>query len=386
MVKKHILILGAGFGGLVSANLLRKNLREEYRITVVDKRQYYVMGLVNLWILSGMRSLMDSRVPLNKLENKGIRFLNDEIVGIDFSGNNVTTKARRKLEYDYLVIALGAEHAPELIDGFVANEGYDMYDAEQIPKLRQKILSQESGRIAICIADIPYKCPPAPYEASLLINDILIKNGTRDCIDLDMYAPTPISLPVAGITVSQDVVNLLTDNHINFYPMHKLKKVLDKETLEFENGDKINYDLLILIPPHRVPEVIRNSDLLGGHDWIKADKFTFRTNYKNVFAIGDVTEIRVSQSIAIPKAGIFAEGEAKIVAQQIINEITNNKTQVEFDGKGFCFMEIGNKQAGFINADFYNEAGPIVTLDPPSEELFQKKLNFERDRINEWLL
>jgi sulfide:quinone oxidoreductase len=269
IVKKHILILGAGFGGLVSANLLRKNLTEEYQITVVDKRQYYMMGLVNLWILSGTRSLTDSRVPLNKLENKGIRFLNDEITGIDFLGNNVTTKASHKLEYDYLVIALGAELAPELIHGFLANEGYDMYDAEQIPKLRRKILSQKSGRIAICIADIPYKCPPAPYEASLLINDMLIKNGTRECIDLDMYVPTPISLPVAGTTVSQDVVNLLTDNHINFHPSYKLKKVLDKETLEFENGDKINYDLLILIPPHRIPKVIRNSDLLGGHDWIK---------------------------------------------------------------------------------------------------------------------
>jgi sulfide:quinone oxidoreductase len=115
-------------------------------------------------------------------------------------------------------------------------------------------------------------------------------------------------------------------------------------------------------------------------------KFTFRTNYKNVFAIGDVTEIRVNQSITIPKAGIFAEAEAKVVSQQIINEITNNKTQGEFDVKGFCFMEIGNKEAGYITADFYNEAGPTVTLDPPSEELFQKKLNFERDRINEWLL
>jgi len=385
IAKKRILILGAGFGGLVSANLLRKNLTDEYQITVVDKRQYYMMGLVNLWILSGTRSLTNSRVPLNKLENKGIRFLNDEIAGIDFSGNNVTTKANHKLEYDYLVIALGAELAPERIDGFLANEGYDMYDAEQIPKLRQKILSQKSGRIAICIADIPYKCPPAPYEASLLINDMLIKNGTRECIDLDMYVPTPISLPVAGVKVSQDVVNLLTDNDINFHPLHKLKKVLDKETLEFENGDKINYDLLILIPPHRIPEVIRNSDLLGGHDWIKSDKFTFRTNHKNVFAIGDVTEIRVNQSITIPKAGIFAEGEAKVVSQQIINEITNNKTQAEFDGKGFCFMEIGNKQAGYITADFYNEAGPTVTLDPPSEELFQKKLNFERNRINEWL-
>jgi sulfide:quinone oxidoreductase len=384
LAKKHILILGAGFGGLVSANLLRKNLTEEYQITVIDKREYYMMGLVNLWILNGTRSLTDSRVPLNRLENKGIRFLNDEIIDIDFSENSVNTKASHKLEYDYLVIALGAELAPERIDGFVANEGYDMYDAEQIPKLRQKILSLKSGRIAICIADMPYKCPPAPYEASLLINDMLIKNGTREFIDLDIYVPAPISLPVAGVTISRDVVNLLTDNHINFHPLHKLKKVLDNETLEFENGDKINCDLLILIPPHRIPKVIRNSDLLDGQDWIEADKFTFRTNYKHVFAIGDDTEIRVNQSITIPKAGIFAEGEAKVVSQQIINDITNNSTQAEFDGKGYCFMEIGNKQAGYIAADFYNEAGPTVTLDPPSEELFQKKLNFERDRINEW--
>jgi sulfide:quinone oxidoreductase len=246
--------------------------------------------------------------------------------------------------------------------------------------------------VVICIADIPYKCPPAPYEISLLINDILVKNGTRDSIDLNIYVPTPISLPVAGPKMSQDVVKLLNDNHINFHPLHKLKKVLNnKKTIEFENGSKTSYDLLILVPPHQIPQVIKNSDLLGDGDqrWINVDRFTLRTKYKNIFAIGDVTEIRLDKTTTIPKAGIFAEGEAKVVSQQIINEIKNNnsnKALTMFDGKGFCFMEIGSEKAGYIDADFYNEAGPTTRLDPPSDELYQKKLDFERCRLNDWLL
>jgi len=391
---KQILILGAGFGGLASANLLRKSLqKEECQITVIDKNQYFMMGLVNLWILNGTRRLENSQVALKKLEAKGIKFLNDEIIRIDPSENSVTTKTNHnKLQYDYLIIALGAELVPKRINGFENNGScFNIYDAQQVPSLREKILSLTSGRIVICIADIPYKCPPAPYEASLLINDILIKNETRDSIDLNIYVPTPISLPVAGANMSQDVVNLLNDNHINFHPLHKIKKVLDKKTIEFENGSKTSYDVLVLIPPHQVPQIIKNSDLLGDGDqhWINVDKFTLRTKYKNVFAIGDVTEIRLDKTTTIPKAGIFAEGEAKVVSQQIINEIKNNnsnKALTKFDGKGFCFMEIGDKKAGYIYADFYNERGPTTRLDPPSDEFYQKKLDFERSRLNEWLM
>jgi sulfide:quinone oxidoreductase len=386
---KHILILGAGFGGLASANLLRKSLPREQQITVIDKNPFFMMGLVNLWILSGIRTLEDSRVALNKLENKGIRFLNDEIISVDISRSSVNT-TRHELEYDYLILALGAKLAPERINGFIDNGGFDLYDAEHIPKLREEILSLKRGRIVICIADIPYKCPPAPYEASLLINDILVKNGTRDSVDIDIYVPTPIALPVAGTKISQDVVDLLNNNHINFYPLHKLKTVLDKE-IEFENGKRINYDLLIAIPPHQIPQIVNKSGLLSDtrQNWIAVDSFTLRTKYKNVFAIGDVTEIRLDQTITIPKAGIFAEGEAKVVSQQIINEITNNDKKVhhpKFDGKGFCFMEIGNKKAGYIDADFYNEAGPIIRLESPSEESYHRKVDFERSRISQWLL
>ena len=395
---KQLLILGAGFGGLASANLLRKSLPgEEWQITVIDKNQYFMMGIVNLWILSGSRRLEDSQVPLKKLENKGIRFLNDEITGINPSENSITTGTERnKIEYDYLIVALGAELAPKLIDGFEDNGScFNIYDAHQVPNLREKILSLKSGRITICIADIPYKCPPAPYEISLLIDDILTKNGTRNSIDLNIYGPTPISLPVAGEKISRDVVNLLIDSHIKFYPLHKLKKVLDKKTVEFENGNRTSYDILIVIPPHQAPQVIKDSDLLrdGDQRWIDVDRFTLRTKYKNVFAIGDVTEIRLDNGIAIPKAGIFAEGEAKVVSQQIIDEIKNNNNcnnskkphTSKFDGKGFCFMEVGNKKAGYIEADFYNEGGPTVKLEPPSDELYQKKVDFERSRLNEWL-
>ena len=392
---KRVLILGAGFGGLTTANLLQKNLSlssVKHQISIVDSKDYFIMGLVNLWILSGIRTLDDSKIALSRLENKGIRYLNAEVTAIDPVSRTVTIKGNStpRLAYDYLVIALGSEFALEHVKGFLENGGSNLYDAEQVPKLREKILSLKKGRIVICITSVPYKCPPAPYEASLLINDILVKNGTRDSIDIEIYTPTQIALPVAGAKVSHEVINLLNDNHVNFHPLHKIKSVSDTKEIEFENGHRVKYDLLIGIPPHKVPEVIRNSDLVKqGQNWINVDKFSLKTDYQNVFAIGDVNEIKVTENVAIPKSWSIAEAQAKVVNQQIIDDIENNKdkrSSSKFDGKGFCFMEVGNKKAGYISADFYNENGPVTLLEPPSKESYEKKLNFERSKVSEWLL
>lgn len=387
--EKRILILGAGFGGLTCANLLRKNLSRQHRITIIDKNTHFIMGIVNLWILNGSRTLQESRIDLKRLENKGIEFLNEEIINIDTSKKLVRTNLNKELVYDYLIISLGAEYQLAQIQGFSHNGGFNLYDSEEIPKLRTEILCLKKGRITICITNIPYKCPPAPYEASLLINDILIKNGTRSSIEVDIYTPTPIALPVAGPKTSQDIVSLLSNHSINFHPLHKLKKVTDDHILEFENGNKINYDLLIGIPPHKVPTAIRNSGLLKENEsWINVDKFTLRTPHENVFAIGDVTEIKVNPTSTIPKAGIFAEGQAKIVSQQIIDEINSNRStnNPRFDGKGFCFMEVGNKNAGYISADFYNVDGPLTSFETPSEKSFKNKIDFVESRIYDWLL
>jgi len=394
---KRILILGAGFGGLTAANFLRKKLSSlststDYKISIIDQKNYFMMGLVNLWILSGIRTLDDSKIDLNRLGNRRIVYLNNKITEIDLSSKavKITGSLTPEIKYDYLIIALGSEYATNEVGGFLENGGFNLYDPEQVPKLREKLLSLKKGKIAICIASVPYKCPPAPYEASLLINDILVKNGTRGSIDIDIYTPAPITLPVAGAKVSQDVLNLLDNNHVNFHPLYKIRTVLNMEMIEFENGNLINYDVLIGILPHKVPDVVRNSGLVKqGQKWIKVDKFSLKTEYENVFAIGDVTEIKVNENVAIPKAGVFAEAQAKVVSQQIVDDIVNDKNKLSpqrFDGKGFCFMEVGNERAGYVAADFYHEDGPITILEQPSAESYKMKLDFERSRVNEWLL
>ncbi|MGH9992245.1 MAG: NAD(P)/FAD-dependent oxidoreductase [Nitrososphaera sp.] len=379
---KRILILGAGFGGLTAANILRKNLHSDHRVMVIDRKNWFMMGLVKLWILEGTRKLEESQTPLNGLNAKGIEFLNDEVTKVDSGSSRIHAKDHGWIEYDYLIVALGAELAPEKIPGFVGR-GYNLYDPQQVPKLRDRLLSINRGRVAIAIMGMPYKCPPAPYEASIIISNVLTKSGSRNSVEIDVYTPAPIALPVAGPQISAGVVEIIAQNGVRFNPHHKLQSVSDSQ-LEFENGTKKDYDLLVGIPPHRAPEVVRNSGLTGGGDWIQVDKHLMKTSVGNIFAIGDVTEIKVG-NLALPKAGIFAEEQAKVVAQQIIDEIGSRPAMATFSGQGYCFMEVGNGRAGYLEADFYNQAGPVLKLEPPSAENYEKKQDFERTRIKEWL-
>lgn len=377
---KRILILGAGFGGLAAANMLRNSLGEDHRVIVIDRKKSFMMGLVKLWILEGSRGLEESQTPLEGLNAKGIEYLNDEIAKIDLESGRVQARDHGWIGYDYLIVALGTELAPEKIGGFVEN-GYNLYDAQQVPKLRERLLSLGQGRVAVAIMGMPYKCPPAPYEASIIISNML--KGRK--VEIDLYAPAPIALPVAGPEVSNNVVEIISQHGIKFHASRKLKSVSDNH-LEFENGNRENYDVLVGIPPHKVPEVVRSSGLTGGGDWVAVDKYTMKTPFAdNVYAVGDVTEIKVG-AMALPKAGIFAEEEAKVAAGQIIGEIDSRQAAAAFNGQGYCFMEVGNRQAGYLGADFFNPTGPVVTLEQASPQNFEKKQDFEKTRVKEWLL
>lgn len=377
----HVLILGGGFGGLSSANEIRKSLSSsQVKITVVDKKNWFMVGFAKLWIMNGTRTFENSTGSLNGLTKKEIDFLNEEILEINLENKSVKTTSKN-LSYDFLIIAMGAILAPQKIPGLIEN-GLNLYDYRESEKIHDKLINLKSGNIAISIMGMPYKCPPAPFEASLLIDSMLRKAGTRDSIQIHFYSPAPITLPAAGPEISKKILELVSSEKIIFHPSCKVKSV-EKNKIIFENGTT-NFDLLLAIPPHISPDVIYASGLAKQDNFIPINR-DCKTSYENVYAIGDVTSLKVTDTLAVPKAGVFAEGEGLTVAKNIISKIQLKEEPVLFDGKGGCFIESGRGTASLIQVDMFSENEPSTKLTESTSENLDEKIQFEKERISKWL-
>lgn len=338
------------------------------------------MDLVKLWIMTGAREFETSKRPLGNVTKKGIEFVNEQVVEIA-PQNKIVRTSYRSLHYDHLIVALGVELAPEQISGLAEN-GLILYELKDVPKIRDTVRQMKSGRIAMAIMGLPYKCPPAPYEAALLVRSILEEAGTSDSVQIDFYSPTPITLPAGGPQVSEEILQILKSKKIEFHGNHKTISVEPKK-LKFESGET-NFDLLIAVPPHKVPAVVIDCGLAQPGKFIEVDR-TCKTNFENVYAIGDVNQIMVTDKIAVPKAGIFAEGEGVTVARNIISQIKKEAESAVFDGKGGCYLETGTKTAGYIQVDMFASPSPITQLKTPSSDYFSEKEKFEKERLEKWL-
>ena len=377
----HVVILGGGFGGLSTATELRNSLSSsQVKITVIDKKDWFMVGFAKLWIINGTRTFENSIGSLNELSKKEISFIKDEILRIDLQNKNVKTQSQN-IQYDYLIISMGAVLASEKIPGLVEN-GLILYDHNNLLEIHDRLENMESGKIAISIMGMPYKCPPAPFEASLLIDSMLRKRRIRDSIQIDFYSPAPITLPAAGPEVSKQILELINSEKIVFHNSCKIKSVESKKLI-FENSEA-DFDLLLAVPPHIAPKVIYDSGLAQEPGFISIDR-DCKTSFENVFAIGDVTNLTVTETMAVPKAGVFAEGEGITVAKNIISKIQSKEESALFDGKGGCFIESGRDTASVIEVDMFSNSKPSTNLTKSTADNLSKKIEFEKERLAKWL-
>ena len=377
----HVVVLGGGFGGLSAANELRNALpSSQVKITVIDKKDWFMVGFAKLWIINGTRTFENSTGSLNELQKKEIDFIKDEILSINLEDKNVTTKTK-EISFDFLIISMGAILAPQRIPGLEQN-GFNLYDHNHLLEIREKLESIESGKIAISIMGMPYKCPPAPFEASLLIDSMLRKRGVRNSVQIDFYSPAPITLPAAGLEVSKQILELVNSEQIVFHNSCKIKSVESKKLI-FENSEA-DFDLLLAVPPHIAPKVIYDSGLAKASGFIPIDR-DCKTPFENVFAVGDVTSLTVTENMAVPKAGIFAEGEGITVAKNIISKIQSKEESALFDGKGGCFIESGRDTASVIEVDMFSQPKPTTSLTELTSDNLSKKIEFEKERLSKWL-
>ena len=377
----HVVILGGGFGGLAAANEIRNTLdSSKVKITIIDKKDWFMVGYAKLWIMNGTRTFENSIGSLNELPKKQINFIKDEIIEINPENNFIKTKSKN-ISFDFLIISMGAVLAPEKISGLIEN-GFNLYDHNQLNEINQKLNKIESGKIAIVIMGMPYKCPPAPFEASLLVDSMLRKRGIRDSVQIDFYSPAPITLPAAGPEVSKKILDLVNSEKITFHNSQKIKRVESKKLI-FENSE-YSFDILLAIPPHIAPKVIYDSNLAKEPGFIPIDR-NCKTPFENIFAVGDVTSLTVTDSIAVPKAGIFAEGEGITVAKNIISKLESKETSVLFDGKGGCFLESGRDTASILEVDMFTNEKPSTKLTESTKDNLSKKLDFEKERLSKWL-
>jgi sulfide:quinone oxidoreductase len=370
-------------GGLVAANELRKALPKEHRVMLVEREASFVFAPSFLWLMTGGRTADKISRPLARLEKKGIELVRGEIERIDADKREAVMNGRA-LAADFLVIALGAELAPETIPG-LAPAGHNFYTLAGAEALRDALTRFAGGKLAVLTAAPAYKCPAAPYEAAMLLEYHCRKRNIRGRTQIDLYAAEPGPMGVAGPEVSKAVRQMVEAKGIVYHPEHQVKEVdVEARVLKFANGAEAGFDLLAYVPPHRAPRVVREAGLVGESGWIAVDRQTMETKHERVCALGDVVSVPLKLGKPLPKAGVFAHAEAEVVAKNIARAITGKGKPAAFDGEGECFIETGDGKAGFGKGNFYAEPVPQVKIHPPGRRGHAAKVLFEKDWLRRW--
>jgi sulfide:quinone oxidoreductase len=376
-LKTRVVVLGAGFGGLELTTLLSEAMGESIDIVLVDQGDAFVFGFSKLDVMFGRQPAAAVQHRYRDIVKPGVRFVQTVVRSFDPAARCVITGAGT-FEADVLVVALGADidvaATPGLVDG-----GNEFYTVPGAFALRDVLPRHEQGPAIVGVCGKSFKCPPAPSEAALLLHDFLTARGRRAATDITLVMPFGTPIPPSPDT-SQAILAAFAERGITFVK-DTLVKGLDpaRKVARLSDGRELPYALFLGVPVHRVPQVVVDSGLAAHpHDWVAVDRKTLETRFPGVYAVGDVN------GVGTPKAGVFAEGAARVAAKAILARLQGSAAPEAYKGQGSCYVEFGQEQVGRVDVDFFGGPKPTGTFTSPSDALVAEKKHFGASRRARW--
>jgi sulfide:quinone oxidoreductase len=374
-MEARFLVLGAGFGGLELATILSETLGTDAGVTMIDESDAFVFGYSKLDVMFGRATPEEVRLPYADIDKAGVRFLRETITAIDPGARRVRTN-RGSHEADVLVIALGADYDFDATPG-LAEGGNEFYSVAGAKRLREVLPTFSRGRAIVGVCGAPFKCPPAPSEAALLLHDHLSQQGVRDDCEISLVMPFGTPVPPSPDT-SAALLAAFAERRIEFVPGRRVSS-LDpgRGVAVLDDGMEMPYDLFLGVPKHRAPHVVLESGM-AEDGYVPVDSRTLETRFADVYAVGDVA------TVGVPKAGVFSEGAARVVAASLIARFQGGEQPEAYNGRGACYVEFGAGRVGRVDVDFLSGPKPTGTFKEPSGDLVAEKKHFGASRRARW--
>ena len=371
----RVVVLGAGFGGLELTTRLSDEFGDSVELVLIDRAERFVFGFAKLDVMFGRAEPNSVEHSYADIVKPGVRFVQTSVRSIDPAGKRVMTDAG-EFTADILVVALGADLHPDATPGLV-EAGHEFYTVAGAFALRDVLAGFAGGRVVVGVTSTPFKCPPAPSEAALLVEEYLRARGVREQSSVTLVMPLGAPIPPSP-AASKAVLAAFAERGIEWCPERLVRGLdADRRCALLSDGSELPYDLFLGVPVHRAPAVVAQSGL-AVDGWIPVDPNTMQTAFPGVYAVGDVT------SIGTPKAGVFAEGQAAAAAEHIGAVLRGAPPDAGYDGRGVCYMEFGRGQVALVDVTFRSGQPPSGTMDGPDTALAPLKGEFGASRVSRW--
>ncbi|MEA2282299.1 MAG: sulfide:quinone oxidoreductase [Solirubrobacteraceae bacterium] len=352
-MKRHVLVLGAGFGGLELATRLSERYADAVRVTLLDRNDSFYFGFSKLDVMLGRQAPDDVRLYYREIAKDGVEFRQETVTGIDPASRRVTTDAG-SYDPDFLVVALGADYDMDATPGLVEG-GSEYYTIAGAKRMCQTLDAFDGGKVLLSVLGQPFKCPPAPFEGAFLLHEHFTQRSIRESVQMTMTFPMQRPVPVTR-PVSQMFRDGLAERGIEERPQQLVTSIDPaKREARLASGETLQYDLFIGIPVHRAPDPLPASGL-AVNGWVPVDQTNLRTQYPGVYAIGDVC----TGPRTVPKAGIFAESAARVVADDIAATLSGGAPPAPYGASGICYAEFGDGLVSKVEVNFLAGDAPAA--------------------------